>query len=364
MIPVSSPARDMAFYREEIDSAIRKVLDRGSFILGDEVAGFENAFANYLSVGYAIGVASGTDALFLSLKEAGIGRGDEVIVPALTAAPTAVAVIMAGARPVFADVDDATLTISIESVKSLLGNSTRVVIPVHLYGNPADMEGLCEFAESLGIFLIEDACQAHGAEYGGRKVGTFGRTGCFSFYPTKNLGALGDGGMVVTRDEMRAERLRMMRDYGRRERDKFEAHGVNSRLDEIQAAVLRVRLGHLEENNRRRRELAERYREELKDTGILLQEELQGARSVNHLFVVRVKNRDLFRRHCRERGIETDVHYPLAVCDQPAFREYSEKSDVRVARKVVKEIVTIPMFPALTDNEVEKVITAVRDFGA
>jgi dTDP-4-amino-4,6-dideoxygalactose transaminase len=364
MIPVASPGRDIAPIRGEIEYAIRRVLERGNFILGDEVRDFENAFSGYLGAGYAVGVGSGTDALFLSIRGAGIGQDDEVVVPALTAPPTAAAVIMAGATPVFCDVDESTLTMSIDSARSLVTARTRAILPVHLYGNPAKLDELCKLAESRNLVLIEDACQAHGASYAGKKAGTFGRTGCFSFYPTKNLGALGDGGMVVTDDKDVAKRLRMLRDYGRAGRDKFLLRGINSRLDELQAACLNVRLKHLEANNRRRQEIALLFIEAFKDTGIIIPEELQDAGSVYHLFVVRVKDRDRFRDHLRDMGVETAVHYPEAVCDQPAFQEYSRKSDVPVSRKVVNEIVSLPMFPTLTDDEVQKVIRAVKDFGA
>ncbi len=364
MIPVASPERDIAPIRKEIESVIQRVLLRGNYILGDEVKNFEQAFARYLGAGYAIGVGSGTDALFLSLKESGIGPGEEVILPALTAIPTAVAVIMTLAVPVFADVDEKSLTISIDAVKSLITERTRAIVPVHLYGNPANMEGLCALADSHGLVLVEDASQAHGASYSGRKVGTFGHTGCFSFYPTKNLGALGDGGMIVTSHEEKARRIQMLRDYGRKERDLFILRGINSRLDELQAGILNVRLNYLEKNNRRRREIAKRYREAFKGTGVLIPEESGDAESAYHLFVARIRARDRFRKHLMDQGIDTAVHYPSAVCDQPVFQEYAGKSDIPVTRKVLEEIVSLPMFPALTDSEVEKVINAVKNFGA
>ncbi|HEY8490860.1 MAG TPA: DegT/DnrJ/EryC1/StrS family aminotransferase, partial [Dehalococcoidia bacterium] len=285
MIPVADPGRQYRALREEIDAAVARVLASGHFILGPEVEALEAEFAAYCGTAHAVAVASGTDAIRLTLRAAGIGPGDEVIVPALTAAPTAAAVVEAGARPVLADVDPRTATLDPRDAAARIGPRTRALLPVHLYGGPADLEPLLALAARHGLLLIEDAAQAHGARYRGRVVGSAGHAGCFSFYPTKNLGALGDGGMVVTNDAALAERVRRLRNLGQEARFQHVEPAGHSRLDEIQAAVLRAKLPHLDVGNARRREIAARYAAALAGAPLLLPATVPGGEHCYHLYV-------------------------------------------------------------------------------
>jgi dTDP-3-amino-3,4,6-trideoxy-alpha-D-glucose transaminase len=343
--------------------AFSLVLRGGTFILGEEVRRLEEEFASYLGAGHAVGTASGTDALLLSLKALGIGPGDEVVVPALTAPPTVVAVCLSGARPALVDVDGDTLTIDPAGVEAALGPHTRAVLPVHLYGNPAPLGQLSGLCEERGMVLVEDACQAHGAALEQRPLGTWGRCGCFSFYPTKNLGALGDGGMVVTDDGDLAERLRSLRDYGRRGRDLLEEVGMNSRLDELQAAFLRVKLPLLEEWNRRRRELAERYSAGLQGLPLRMPAMPDGSLSARHLFVVLTPRRDALARHLAEEGIGTAVHYPLPIHLHPAFAFLGHgEGDFPRAEQAASQVLSLPLYPELEEGEVDAVISSLSGF--
>ncbi|RME35204.1 MAG: DegT/DnrJ/EryC1/StrS family aminotransferase, partial [Thermoflexia bacterium] len=303
MIPVFDLTRQYAGLKEEIDAAIGRVLARGRFILGEEVATFEEEFAAACGVACAVGVASGTDALHLALRACGIGPGDEVITVSHTAVATVAAIELAGARPVLVDVDPRRYTMDPARVEERITPRTRAILPVHLYGCPADLAPLLEMARRYGLLLIEDCAQAHGARYRGRPVGSWGEIAAFSFYPTKNLGAFGDGGAVVTNDPTLAERVRLLREYGWARRYISHLRGTNSRLDELQAAVLRVKLRYLESWNARRREIAALYRELLSEGvarwGLVLPEEPPDARHVYHLYVVRTPHRDALREHLK-----------------------------------------------------------------
>jgi len=348
--------------RPEIDAAVARVLDSGWFILGPEGEAFERELAASLDARHAVAVANGTEAIQLALEALGLAAGDEVITSPLTAAFTALAVLRAGARPVFADVDPVTLNVTPETVERALTPHTRALLPVHLYGHPVDLDPLIEMARRRGIPLVEDACQAIGARYKGRPVGALSGIGALSFYPTKNLGALGDGGAVVVNDPEIATRLRRLRNGGQSDRYRHEVAGINSRLDEMQAALLRVKLGHLSAWTDRRRALAARYEEGLRDAGVDLPVEQAYARAVYHLYVIRHPRRDALAAALKERGVGTLVHYPIPLHLQPAFAELGKRrGDFPVAEKAAGEILSIPLFPEMTDDQAEAVIRAIRE---
>ena len=342
----------------EIRSAIDRVIERGWFVLGPEVEAFEHEFAGASGAPHAVGVGSGTDAIALTLRALGIGTGDEVITTAMSAAFTALAIAMVGARPVFADIDPVRLTVDPVQIEGLVGPRTRAIVPVHLYGQPADMAGIERVASRHSLPIVEDCCQAHLATTRGRPVGTIGAAGAFSFYPTKNLGALGDGGAVITRDAMLADRIRRLRNGGQLGRYDHDQLGVNSRLDEIQAAVLRARLPRLNPWTSRRRELAARYRVGLGGLSVDVPPECDSGH-VYHLFVVRVPDRDRFQRQLAADGIETLVHYPLPIPRQQAFAHMAP-ADCPFAARACAEVVSLPLHPALSDGDLDAVVSAVK----
>jgi len=347
--------------RAEIDAAFGRVLDSGWFILGPEVEAFERELADACEAREAVGVANGTEAIQLALEALGVGTGDEVITSPLTAAFTALAVLRAGARPIFADLDPLTLNVSPEAVARALTPRTRAILPVHLYGHPADLDPLRSLARAHDLRLVEDACQAHLAGYKGRTVGALGDAGTLSFYPTKNLGALGDGGAVLTNDADLAMRLRRLRNGGQSDRYRHEVAGINSRLDEVQAAVLRVGLRHLSAWTERRRTLAALYGRELEGAGVELPREQPYARAVYHLFVVRHPRRDALADALQEQGVGTLVHYPLPLHLQPVFSSLGGKvGDFPVAEKAAGQILSLPLYPEMSDEQARAVATAVR----
>jgi dTDP-3-amino-3,4,6-trideoxy-alpha-D-glucose transaminase len=349
------PGRD----RADISQAIERVLARGWFVLGPEVEAFEAEFAAAGGAAHAVGVASGTDAIALALRALDIGPGDEVIVPAMTAAFTGLAVTSIGATPVIVDVDPQTLTMDPAACGAAVSPRTRAVVPVHLYGQPADTEGLLALAARHGLALVEDCCQAHLATNAGVPVGTAGAAGAFSFYPTKNLGALGDGGAVVTNDAALANRIRRLRNGGQAGRYEHVEPGVNSRLDELQAAVLRVRLQGLAEATAVRRDLAHAYRQRLVAGVMPLAERDPG--HVYHLFPVRSPERDTLMAFLRERGVETLVHYPVALSAQPAFARYHPRA-CPVAGHAASELLSLPLNPRLSKEDVTRVADTVNEF--
>jgi dTDP-4-amino-4,6-dideoxygalactose transaminase len=361
MIPVTDLSRAHAEIRKELDAAYRRVMDRNWFILGPEVEAFEEAFAKACGVRFAVGCASGTDAITLALRALGIGAGDEVIMPALTAAPTAGGIVAAGAIPVFADVDPHTRTLDPASVEAVITPRTRALLPVHLYGRPADMASLDELARQHNLVIVEDAAQAHGARWRGRPAGSLAAAAAFSFYPTKNLGALGDGGAVTTDDPAIAERLRRLRNHGQSSRYRHEEHSVNSRLDELQAALLGVKLAHLERWNAERRTLAARYRERLAESHLHLPPADDGEyASCWHLFVVESDEREPLRERLKAAGIGSDTHYPTPVHLQPAYAAYGHgPGSLPVAEKLAQTVLSLPLFPGLTAAEQERVARAV-----
>ena len=357
--------------RHDVRAAIERVVASGWYVLGPEVDAFESEFARAMGAAHAVGVGTGTDAIALILRALGIGSGDEVITTPLSAAYTALAIMMAGARPVFADVDPVRLTLDPDQVTRAIGPRTRAILPVHLYGQPADMTALERIAAQHSLAIVEDCCQAHLATAEGRPVGTIGAAGAFSFYPTKNLGALGDGGAVVTNDAALAARIKRLRNGGQSDRYHHEDAGVNSRLDEMQAAILRARLPRLGAWTGRRRGLAAAYRRLLRNTpGIDVPAERDPGH-VYHLFVVRVHDISSVRlqpdQHARtdlqtslaSRGIETLIHYPVPIPRQPAFAGI-QPADCPIAMRACNEVLSLPLYPGLSDVDVERVAAAVQ----
>jgi dTDP-4-amino-4,6-dideoxygalactose transaminase len=338
---------------------IERVVSRGWFVLGPELAAFETEFAEMSGARHAIGVGNGTDAIALALRAIGVRPGDEVITAAVSAAFTGLAILMAGATPVFADVDDDTGTVDAAAVESAITSRTAAIVPVHLYGQAADMTRLMAIANRRGIPIVEDGCQAHLATAEGRPVGTMGIAGTFSFYPTKNLGALGDGGAIITNDAAVADRLRRLRNGGQIDRYVHKEFGVNSRLDEIQAAVLRARLPFLHEWTERRRVLARRYRHALRDAPVRVTPERDPGH-VYHLFTVRSPARGALMRHLEERGIGTIVHYPISLPAQPAFAGVLDNQpETPIADRLCAEVCSLPLHPGLTDADVDLVASEV-----
>jgi len=341
----------------EIQSAITQVLSSGRYILGPVGEAFETDFARYCGVARGVGVASATDALRIGLSAMGVRPGDEVLVPAVSAPATAMAVVQLRARPVFVDTHLDNFTMDPESAFDRAGSRTRAMVPVHLYGMPADLKKLTQ----ARLPILEDAAQAHGSTAPWGRCGSFGRAAAFSFYPTKNLGTYGDGGMLVTSSEEIADRAKLLRNYGQRENYASEIPGDNSRLDEIHAAILRLKLKSLDAWNRRRRAIAEMYRSELRDLPLGLQAET--GQSNYHLFVVTTPQRDVLRRYLAEKEIPTIVHYPIPLSRQKAFEEF-EPAACPNAERLCARVLSLPMHPSLRDFEVEQVITAIREFFA
>ena len=352
----------VAALRGEVEAAVARVLDSGWFILGPEVEAFERELAAAFGARDAVAVANGTDALMLALEALGVGPGDEVVTSALSAAFSGLAIRRAGATPVFVDLDPRTLNLSPEAVERALTPRTRAIMPVHLYGHPADLDPLFDLCRRHGLLLLEDACQAHGATYKGRTVGTLGDLGGLSFYPTKNLGAFGDGGAILVNDAERARQLRQLRNGGQSDRYKHEVVGVNSRLDELHAAVLRAKLRHLPAWGERRRALASLYDTELQGCGVELPEEQPYAGAVYHLYVIRHDRRDALMAALKERGVGTLIHYPIPLHLQPCFADLGGAPGSRpVAEREAGRILSLPMYPELSDDQVRFVARAVRE---
>ncbi len=356
-------AEDYREKRTAIDAAVARVLERGWFILGEEVAGFEESFAAFLGVGHAVGCANGTEAIALALQAAGARAEDEVLLPANTCVPTLAAVRLAGARPLLADVDPATLTLDAENAARARTPATRFLLPVHLYGGVADLDGLEALAVRENLVLVEDCAQSHGASLGGRLTGSVGRAAAFSFYPSKNLGAYGDGGAVATDDAELAGRLRQLRQYGWSRRDHAEREGRNSRLDELQAAILSAKLPFLAGENARRREIAQRYDAAFRDLPLRLLASRTGSVPARHLYAVFSDRRDALREHLASSGVETAIHYPLPLHLQPAYAFLGYRAgDFPVSEAACATELSLPIYPWLADPQVEAVISAVGEF--
>ncbi len=354
-IPLSRPPVD-----EEIKGAALAAIDSGQYILGPECSAFEQELARYVGSQHAVLTSSATAALWMALRAFGVKRGDEVLVPSHTAFPTVEAVCFARAVPVFVDVDDS-YTVDLEDAAGKISPRTVGFIPVHLYGHPADLPGIRRLCAERSLWLLEDCAQAHGATWQGRKVGTFGRAGAFSFYPSKNLTVMGDGGLLVTDDPDIAARCRRLRDHGRRDKDVHTEEGFNLRFNDIQAAIGRVLLRRLDRMNDHRRVLAERYRTGLRDLPLILPGEAPDAHHVYHLYVVRTAARDALARHLHERGIATGIHYRVPAHRQPAV-EHLDPPALPRTEHIVREILTLPISAGHTVSEVDEVVTAVREF--
>ncbi len=359
MIQFNDFKKEYAELGEELTKVIENVLQSGWFILGKEVENFEDKFSRYVGTKYGTGVNSGSDALFLAVKALGIGKGDEVLTVSHTMISTIDAISRNGAKPVFVDIDPETYTIDSSSLLAHITPKTKALLPVHLYGYPANMDEIMEVAQKHNLFVIEDACQAHGSEYKGKKVGGIGTLGCFSFYPTKNLGAYGDAGMIVTDDKELTEKLKMMRNYGQSQKYYYDFVGVNSRLDEIHAAVLSRKLDYLEKWNERRRKLSQIYSRLLQGTDVILPIEKKYAKHVYHLYVIRHKNREKLQKYLLEHGVQTLVHYPIPVHLQKA---YGTNDKLPNTETICREILSLPMNPWMQDEDVEKVANLITKF--
>lgn len=363
MIPFFDLKRQYGEIRVEVDEAVACVLESGWFILGQEVAAFEEEFAVYCGLSHGIGVGSGTEALHLTLLGCGVGPGDEIITVPHTAVATVAAIELAGARPVFVDIDPASYTIAPDQLESRITARTRAIVPVHLYGQAADLDPILEIAQRHGLTVVEDCAQAHGAEYKSRRVGAFGRVACFSFYPTKNLGAYGDGGMVVTDDAALAQKVRLLRLYGWEKRYVSSVRGLNSRLDELQAAILRVKLRHFDEWNKARRARAQLYDELLAGSGVAAPTEMDYGRHVYHLYVVRCPHRDELKDHLAEHRVGTAIHYPVPIHLQEAYRDLGYRwGDFPVTEACADEVLSLPMYPELREDEVREIVRLVKDY--
>ncbi len=362
MIPCGDLRRAYLAQPAEFDAAIAAVLADGQFVLGERLRTLEAEFAAYCGSTWGVGVGNGTDAIALALRACGVAAGDEVITTSFSAAFTALGICMAGAQPIFADIDPQRFTLDPDELEARLTPRTRAVVPVHLYGQPADMAPILAFARRHGLAVIEDAAQAHGARYRGQRVGSLGDAAAFSFYPTKNLGAFGDAGMVITSDPEIARRLRMLRDGGQSDRYRHELVGVNSRLDELQAAVLLVRLGRLEEANARRRAIAARYAQALAGQGAVTPPWIApDSEPVYHQFVVRCRLRQRLAAELAARGVGTAIHYPTPIHLQPAFGGAGRRGEFPAAERAAEEVLSLPVYPELSDAEVAHVAGALAE---
>jgi dTDP-4-amino-4,6-dideoxygalactose transaminase len=365
MIPFVDLKAQYDSIKEEINGAIQRVLNTTSFIMGEELIKFEEDFASFCNTKYAIGVANGSDALILSLRACGISKGDEIITVPHTFIATTEAITHVGGKIVFVDINPKTYTIDVSKIKEKITKKTKAIIPVHLYGQPADMDPIMKLAKKYNLKVIEDAAQAHGAEYKGKKVGSIGDVGCFSFYPAKNLGAYGDAGIVTTNNEEIAKKLRLLRNHGRIiKKYEHEIEGYSSRLDNLQAAILRVKLKYLNKWNNMRRRNAGRYNELLSNVdGIIIPHEADYAKHVYHLYVIRVGERDMLREELKSNDIATGIHYPISLHLQPAYNYLGYKrGDFPVAEECSQKILSLPMFAELTDEQIEKIVKWIKYF--
>ena len=363
-IPLVDIAGQARALQTELEAAVNEVLISGNYILGKRVAAFEEALAKRCGCRFGIGVNSGTDALELALRACGVGPGDDVLIPAFTFMATALAVTSVGATPVLADIDERSYGIDVDDAARRLTPKTKAIIPVHLYGQPCDLEGVIALAARHHVPVIEDCAQAIGASYKGQPVGRFGQAGCFSFYPTKNLGAAGDGGAVVTNDTKIAEHIALQRNYGTKDKARYTLFGRNSRLDELQAAILSVKLRHLDAWNEARRVRAGWYREVFTQEGaegIGLPEELPDRRHVYHLFIVRVPQRDRVHQTLNERGIHTMVHYPRPIHLDSLYEGRAKAGEFPRAEQAAREVLSLPMYPDLSREDIVTVVRTLKD---
>jgi len=361
IIPLVDLKEQYRHIEKEIGAAFNKLFKEGRFILGENVERFEEEFSSYNRVKFCVGVGSGTEALHLSLVAAGVKPGDEVITQANTAFPTVTAILLARGKPVFVDIDPCNYNMNVKEIEGAVTKKTKVILPVHLFGYPTEIGPIMDISRRYGLCVIEDACQAHGALYKSKKVGTFGDMGCFSFYPTKNLGAYGDGGAVLTNSPKYYTRLRLLRNYGQKDRYHHDILGFNSRLDEIQAAVLRIKLKSLDKWNKKRRIIAKIYTGHLDRDRYVLPEEKPYVKPVYHLYVIRAKNRERLRSFLKGQGIETQIHYPIPVHKQKAYYSLGLKRyHLPITERYSKEIISLPIFPELSPVLVKKIAKVIN----
>ncbi|BAZ40640.1 glutamine--scyllo-inositol transaminase [Calothrix sp. NIES-4101] len=363
MIPFVDLRTQYLSIKDEIDNAVLKVLDSTQFVLGQEVKAFEEEFAAYCNSDYALAVNTGTSALHLALLAAGIGPGDEVITVPFTFVATVAAICYAGATPVFVDIDPVSYTIDVTKIEQAITAKTKAILPVHLYGQPADMDAIVEIARRHGLTVIEDAAQAHRAEYKGQRIGSIGDIGCFSFYPGKNLGAYGEGGAVVTSNPEYARTIKMLRDWGQEERYHHVLKGYNYRMDGIQGAILRVKLRYLDQWTEARRTHAAHYDKLLADSGVKTPTVMPYSHHVYHIYAVRSSQRYLLQQWLNQQGIQTGIHYPIPVHLQPAYSNLGyHAGDFPVSEKVSKEVLSLPMYAELPESMVNEVSNTIKEF--
>jgi dTDP-4-amino-4,6-dideoxygalactose transaminase len=362
MIPFIDLRKEYATIRKEVLAVIDEVLESGWFILGQKLEMFEKEFAKYIGAKYGIGVNSGTDALYLAIKVLGISEGDEVITVSHTFQSTADAITRNGAKPVFADIDPETYVMDNSKIEKRITKNTKAIIPVHLYGHPVDMDHVLEIAKERGLYVIEDACQAHGSEYKGKKVGRLGDISCFSFYPTKNLAGYGDNGMLLTHNPELADKLKAWRNYGQHKKYYHDFVGINSRMDEVQAAILSVKLTHLDEWNEKRRKNARLYNSLLEDSNVIVPTEKEYAKHVYYVYVVRHKKRDKLGQFLEREGIQTLVHYPVPVHKQKGYESYAREARLPMTEKTCREILSLPMYPLLEEEDILKISDCIAKY--
>lgn len=362
-IPFGDLRRHYAAIKPEIDAAVQRVLDSGWYILGAELEAFEKSFAEHLGLDYAVGVGSGTEALHLALLAAGVMPGDEVITVANTAVPTLSAISFAQATPVFVEIDPLTYCMDAEKIEAAVTKKTRAIIPVHLYGHPCDMPAIMEVARRHNLRVVEDCAQSHDAMIAGRKTGTCGDYGCFSFYPSKNLGAFGDAGLVVTNDKTEAEKLIRLRNYGQSRRYYHDTIGFNSRLDEMQAAILAAKLAFLPQWTERRRQIAALFGRLITNPSVIKPAERDGCTHVYHLYVVRHSKRDELRQYLAEHGVGTQIHYPVPCHLQKAYADLEIKPGVLpITETYAEQVLSLPNYPELGDDEIEYICRVINQF--
>ena len=362
MISCANPKAQYLSYRNDINSAIQRVLDSGWYVLGEEVTRFEKEFAQFNTVSYAVGVGSGTEALHIALRALDIGQGDEVITTAHTAVATASAIDLAGAKPIFVDIEPDFFTIDPDLIEDAITPKTKAIIPVHIYGQSCNMDAIMKIANKNKLKVIEDCAQAHGAEYNGKRVGSIGDVGCFSFYPTKNLGAIGDGGALVTNDDQLAGKIKLLREYGWKERYISSKEGWNSRLDELQAAILHVKLKHLDEDNFRRNKHAKIYFDLLEFLPLELPKTRSNSSHTFHLFVIKIEQRNKLKDYLQKNCVNTTIQYPVPVHKQKYFQKMCSEKSLPVTEQVAKNILSIPMYPELEEKEINKVSNKLKDY--
>ncbi len=359
----ANPRAQYLSHKIEIDEAISRVLNKDRYILGEEVQSFEKEFANFIGVKYAIGVGSGTEAIHIALKACNIGPGEEVITVSHTAVATVAAIELSGASPVFVDIEHDFFTMDPQKVEKLISGKTKAIIPVHIYGQPVNLYPILQIAKKNHLYVIEDCAQAHGAIYNGKRVGSIGDISCFSFYPTKNLGAIGDGGAIVTNNPDLAEKCRQLREYGWVDRYNSHISGWNSRLDEIQAAILRIKLKYLEADNQSRIQIALAYCNALQNTEFITPQIRENCNHVFHLFVIRSKNRDELISYLKANGIVALIHYPIPIHSQRAYlNKYRGSNDLTVTEYASNEILSLPIYPELAEREVNFILHRINEF--